>query len=321
MTYTPDIVIYHDNCMDGFAAYMACLETWGNSSTIYIPMNYGQKFPDHLDFTDKDILVVDFSWPLDPNDFTERRWRNSRSLTFIDHHKSAQNHMSSGLFNILPPLAGMEASIAINQRPTSKSMNVFTWFDMNQSGATMAYQWTHGVGRDVLPQLYLYIEDRDLWRFERLHTKHVHLYLKSNDPLGPATFQRIKAQLDSAHPDAIYEAGRNILRYQTSLINNIVRTASKVKIGAHEIPYVDCPYDLASDVANTLLKNNPTSPFAAAIVHAYGGTTFSLRSADDRLDVSVIAERYGGGGHRNAAGFRYDPADIVQASEITFGRP
>ena len=31
-------------------------------------------------------------------------------------------------------------------------------------------------------------------------------------------------------------------------------------------------------------------------------TSFSLRSMDDRTDVSTIATKYGGGGHRNASG-------------------
>jgi nanoRNase/pAp phosphatase (c-di-AMP/oligoRNAs hydrolase) len=32
---------------------------------------------------------------------------------------------------------------------------------------------------------------------------------------------------------------------------------------------------------------------------------WSLRSRDDREDVSEIAASFGGGGHRNAAGFRF----------------
>jgi nanoRNase/pAp phosphatase (c-di-AMP/oligoRNAs hydrolase) len=34
------------------------------------------------------------------------------------------------------------------------------------------------------------------------------------------------------------------------------------------------------------------------------GRVFSLRSTDDGPDVSEIAKRYGGGGHRNASGFQ-----------------
>ena len=37
--------------------------------------------------------------------------------------------------------------------------------------------------------------------------------------------------------------------------------------------------------------------------HAYKG---SLRSSIDELDVSAIARRFGGGGHRQAAGFSTD---------------
>jgi uncharacterized protein len=34
------------------------------------------------------------------------------------------------------------------------------------------------------------------------------------------------------------------------------------------------------------------------------GRAFSLRSSDAGVDVLEIAKRYGGGGHRNAAGFQ-----------------
>lgn len=34
------------------------------------------------------------------------------------------------------------------------------------------------------------------------------------------------------------------------------------------------------------------------------GRVFSLRSSDEGVDVSDVAKQYGGGVHRNAAGFR-----------------
>ena len=42
----------------------------------------------------------------------------------------------------------------------------------------------------------------------------------------------------------------------------------------------------------------------ACLVRSHDGVTYSLRSMDDRMDVSEIAKDNGGGGHRNAAGFR-----------------
>ena len=45
------------------------------------------------------------------------------------------------------------------------------------------------------------------------------------------------------------------------------------------------------------------------------GRVFSLRSSDDGADVAEVAKQYGGGGHRNAAGFRVSFAQ-AQAFEI-----
>ena len=42
---------------------------------------------------------------------------------------------------------------------------------------------------------------------------------------------------------------------------------------------------------------------------------FSLRSSDDGADVAEVAKQYGGGGHRNAAGFRVSFAQ-AQAFEV-----
>jgi nanoRNase/pAp phosphatase (c-di-AMP/oligoRNAs hydrolase) len=47
------------------------------------------------------------------------------------------------------------------------------------------------------------------------------------------------------------------------------------------------------------------APFAACYYDKPGARVFSLRSrGDDGMDVSAIAAIYGGGGHRNAAGFQ-----------------
>lgn len=71
-------------------------------------------------------------------------------------------------------------------------------------------------------------------------------------------------------------------------------------IGGHNVPVAAAPYALASDVAGTMAEGEP---FAATYVDGPKGRAFSLRSRGDGLDVSRIAQAYGGGGHRGAAGF------------------
>ncbi len=45
-------------------------------------------------------------------------------------------------------------------------------------------------------------------------------------------------------------------------------------------------------------------------MHIRGKTAWSLRSTEEGIDVSEIAKRHGGGGHRNAAGFRAEIAGL-----------
>ena len=48
-------------------------------------------------------------------------------------------------------------------------------------------------------------------------------------------------------------------------------------------------------------------PVAAVFWHTSRGVTYSLRSRrPDGANVALVAERYGGGGHAHAAGFRVD---------------
>jgi nanoRNase/pAp phosphatase (c-di-AMP/oligoRNAs hydrolase) len=63
----------------------------------------------------------------------------------------------------------------------------------------------------------------------------------------------------------------------------------------------DCPGQFASDVGNELAKLVGT--YGATCYHdTEGRLKVSLRSIGD-YDVNEIAKQFGGGGHKNAAGF------------------
>lgn len=67
------------------------------------------------------------------------------------------------------------------------------------------------------------------------------------------------------------------------------------------VPVACLPYTLSSDAGHMMAKGEP---FAACYWDTPEGRCFSLRSAEDGMDVSEIAKDYGGGGHKHAAGFR-----------------
>lgn len=78
-------------------------------------------------------------------------------------------------------------------------------------------------------------------------------------------------------------------------------------IGSWVIPVVNAGPYCVSEVVGELAEG---ASFAAAWHEtADGRVAYSLRSRGDTgADVSVIARAFGGGGHRNAAGFTMDEA-------------
>jgi len=76
-------------------------------------------------------------------------------------------------------------------------------------------------------------------------------------------------------------------------------------IGGYDVPVANLPYIFASEGGNILCRGEP---FSASYFDAADGTrSFSLRSDKDdpnAVDVSQVALAFGGGGHKNAAGFR-----------------
>lgn len=283
----PDVVLYHDNCDDGFTAAHICRSKWGDDPT-YWPVQYGQKPFQNIEpevFDGAKVLIVDFSYSLEQ---LEQIAQRAQSVVILDHHKTAASTLKH-----LP---------TFDEGPISSTVwpdNVRVLFDMDRSGAMLA--WDCLFGGDA-PQLVKYVQDRDLWRHELPMTKAVNSYVRSFS----RTFENWNeiAKAIDEKPVEVVSEGKAILRKHQMHVDEICMTCSKGVVAGHTVPMVACPYAFVSDVGNTLLGMYPDAPFAACVVYSYAGTTVSLRSMDGRMDVSEIAALFDGGGHRNAAGFR-----------------
>ena len=71
----------------------------------------------------------------------------------------------------------------------------------------------------------------------------------------------------------------------------------------YNVCIVNCSSDLTSDLGN-ILASSDECDFAALWKYNHTKEEYyvSLRS-DNKADVSLIAKEFGGGGHKNAAGF------------------
>ncbi|MBA85212.1 MAG: phosphohydrolase [Rhodobacteraceae bacterium] len=275
------ICIYHANCADGFtAAWVVNLAIC--KGVDFIPASYGSEPPD---VTDADVIIVDFSYK---RPVLERMAQTARSILVLDHHKTAEADLQG-----LPRPAGRWRD------HKAQAGNPAVLFDMCRSGAQMAWDYFCLGAR---PGIVDYVADRDLWRWELPHSREINAVIQSYE-MNFTIWHDLNVDLQRDFSGAqLVREGAAILRKQDLDIRQMLPiTTREMIIGGHCVPVANLPYCFASEAAGRLAED---APFAATYFDGPKGRAFSLRSrGEGGLDVAEIAQRYGGGGHRNAAGF------------------
>lgn len=294
-SWKPDICIYHSPCADGFTAAWAVWCRFGDA-VQYVPGIYGQEPPD---VTGKHVVMVDFSYKLS---VLERMSGQAASIVILDHHKTAEADLAAYKIGLSgsarfswDDVPGMLEDYRDLRIPP-----VIAEFDMERSGAQMAWDCFHGGERPVLVD---YVADRDLWRFAMTCSREVAAYVFSYG-YDFLTWDTMVGQVeDPERRLRVFDEGRAIERkHQKDIAELLAQTRREMVIGGVKVPVANLPYTMASDGAGEMAKR---APFAATYFDRPDGRVFSLRSrGDGAADVSEIAKGYGGGGHKNAAGFQ-----------------
>lgn len=259
------LVIYHYPCLDGFTAAWACWKA--HPDWEFYPAKHGDPPPD---VTGRVVFFLDFSYK---RPVILEMAKQAVFITILDHHKTAEADLVD-----LP-------------------LNVVVTFDMEKSGARLA--WEHFHAPKSVPSMVKYVEDRDLWRFQYPQTKAVNAWMFSLT----YDFGTWNQAEDSIYfrTSSVAMAGQAILDKQDKDVLELSNNKFYGNIGGYRVPIVNVPYTLASDMGHLLCKEEP---FAATCFYDGTGFSYSLRSSEDGVDVSEIAKQYGGGGHKHAAGFK-----------------
>jgi hypothetical protein len=273
------LCIFHSPCLDGFTAAWAMWLKYPD--TEFVPGVYGQDPPD---CAGRDVYLLDFSYK---RAVMKKLALEARRIVVLDHHKSAEAE-----------LAGLDTM-------HDAKANVYIYFDMNKAGARLAWEWFHPYMPP--PLLVRLVEDHDLWRFAYPDARVMNAAFFSYD-YDFHTWNWLCDEVQGDGYSAIYNGGAAILRKQDKDIRELVGKLKHdrlfYKTVTYPVPCANLPYTLASDAANLMAEG---VPFAATYYQdADGDFVFSLRSREGGADVSEVAARYGGGGHKQAAGFRVE---------------
>ena len=294
------LVIYHDSCADGFgAAFAAWLKL--SDEAEYFPCQYGEHANsfDTQQCYDRDVYILDFSFP---KMIMDSIMALAKRVLWLDHHAS-----SRVMWGVQP-----------GQRVWAETEGRHVKLHMDKSGAMLAWEYFHP-GTEV-PLFIRYIDDYDRWQFKIEGTKAFNKALWS---YAPWSFEQWQYEWDSTWgyssadslegmPNFIRE-GEAILRAHNQNVQSVVKGgARKCKLCIEgEVCIEDfnglaanCPPHLTSDVGHELANQSGTFGLLW-FIDKDNRCKCSLRS-NGEYDVSTIAKVFGGGGHRNAAGFTVD---------------
>lgn len=310
----PVFVIYHADCLDGFGAAYAAWRHFGDAAT-YRPMHHGE--PWILDaIAGHALFILDFSFP---PEFLETMASVAASVTQIDHHASALKAWGD-------KLQASDNGLRSYQHPSSP---LRVEFDLEKSGARLA--WEHFHPGKPTPLALRHIEEQDMWRF----TPGTRPFCRALRLLPfdfPVWHQLVLDTPDESAPrylDMLGQGGAIEQFYQQEiarLAQSGLRMAARLRgepvdalqaqrhgqaIVTHEnlawlaVPGIAINANalFASELGNSLAEQSGSFGLIWQL-SGDGEVKASLRSKGKTLDVSVIATRYGGGGHPNAAGFR-----------------
>ena len=327
------LVIYHKSCADGFGAAFAAWLKLGDDAE-YVPMQYGK-----IDFdfeggffnlgsheadnpctfiAGRDVYILDFSFP---HPIMDAIFRNAKRVVWLDHHKTAFEMWCPEFYKA--PAGSHEFG------ETHYLGRHYIKLHETKSGAYLAWEYFHP-GTEV-PLFIKHIDDYDRWQFKIEGTKEFNKALWSYTPWSFEQWYHFFAHEHLIGRPEFYSEGRAILRAHNQNVQSVVKGAARKcsiipaiinSSDSYKAPWVwwhdeehgdtcganglaaNCPPHLQSDVGHELANQSGT--FGLLWFIDKGNVCrCSLRSNGD-YDVSAIAKAFGGGGHRNAAGFQID---------------
>ena len=199
--------LFH-NDFDGFGAAFALWKALkATNELLFIEVQYGQEPPYEAlrTFGPDQVFIVDFCYKAPVlsaflDEFPE--------TMVIDHHASSLPHLEAAFFE--------------------RYIRGGYTHDVNLSGCVLT--WQHFFPEEEIPEILLYVQDRDLWRFELENSREINAYIASL----PKDFE----EWDNFYTPEAYDAGRAIIRLVKDITGKRLDEVREIMLFGKEAPEV-----------------------------------------------------------------------------------
>lgn len=302
-------IIYHQikpglDCPDGICAAWVvtrAVQGWGVVEEIEVigdsylnESEYGEGYQLPFDPLDKDVIIVDFSYP---RSIMEGIADRAKSLTVLDHHKSRMGDLQS------------------------LSDRIRGGYSADDCGATFAWNFFYPsecYPDKPMPWFLPHVRNRDIgaggyYEGEIPNSEAINTAISSRrQGLKGIEAFRVFDQLMSETEEVLIAEGMPAIKDRNKLVKEVLANynGALLKVGEYLVPYYHITNYQAhrhySIIGSVAARKHQESPFIA--ITTDDPLSISLRASKDSLvDVGEIAKSLGGGGHARAAGYKIVP--------------
>lgn len=274
---------YHGD-MDGKAAASIVVYYTGNKDDkSYIEFKYDDP-PDLSGIREgEDVFLVDCSFTEKTVKFLYELLALKCDIIWIDHHASSQRLLENDDYPEIKQIRGL--------------------VEQGISGAALTYMYLMAKDYNDIPYYLKLVSDYDCWTKKY---KHSDLFKLGMDALCQSPLSSVWAQL--------LKEGMSYGAYAVSSIISSGETIQKYVIQenlgycssfSYEAEFEGYRILVINRRSNSLIFGNLVNDYPFVCSWVYNGSRYlySIFSTNPEIDCSKIAEKYGGGGHKGAAGF------------------
>ena len=265
-------IFYHAD-YDGVCAGAIAYRHFNKEAKMF-PINYHIPFPFETIEKDEEVWLLDYGIPVEE---MQRLSKITKNIGWIDHHKTS---MGGGY----PKTEGI--------------------LSVDKSGCELTWDYFHK--ESPTPWAVKYIGDRDIWKWQygdgtRFFYNGLQLEKDSMEPTASIWDTLLAMPENHKHVDRISERGTVVEKFKLIQNKDLVdRWAYEIVFEGYKCLVLNC-----SNTIDRLSNEMRERGHQISILYTFDGQnyTVSLYTADKDIDVSVIAKKYGGGGHKGASGF------------------
>ena len=326
------VCIYHSIDLDGWMSAAIVKHWWqkaqgsyiqennhitnpntGEDSIDFIGYNYGQPIPD-LSGYDK-VIMVDISFPID---IMGNLYKNlSHNFLWIDHHISAITDM----------FKWQQANISDSK---------FIYGSRDTTYAACELTWKYFFPEEQMPEIVRLLgrydcfghkgtnEEQKVLEFQYGARQCISNYQEAYDKLIESFNDKLynTGQYFDNALNQIYDKGKAIYQYLCTEAKQAYKNRFPLELyfskesGLSPVRFV-CINKERFNPINFGIDYHADNYDGCACFHfANGAWNFSLYNDNGKVDCSVIAKQFGGGGHKGAAGFLVTDINSIVRPEV-----